>query len=635
MKKHKIISLISIIAIMCITLGFSAFANDSETTNTANNSEAVVLNDPTEGRCGENVGWIFDEKAKNLIISGSGDMYSYEFDNQPWKEYEGEIKVVTVSDGVTSIGDFAFYQCEKLESVMIGKDLNQIGEKSLYAPNLATIEINEDNTVFSSENGVFYDKTKTTILACPATLKANDALLDTVETIAPYAFYKNTATTELKIPDTVEEIGLGAFEEASLLNSVTFGKSLRNICDYAFYKCVQLANIELSDNLKTIGQYAFAYCENLKFVLIPNNVKEIKEGIFECCYDLNSIVIGSGITAIPQYTFFGCESLQDVRLGQNIQTIGSSAFAFCSSLKTIVIPDNIYSISEYAFTDCTELTSAVLSQNLKTVGKSAFENCISLKSVNLSKSVSEIAQYAFGYYYNPETNSYSKVPNFVVYGYKNTLSQSYANSNGLTFGYLDEPTDGDWVVNENNQWSYVCDGKPLVSWQDNLKYWQGNWFYFDENGIMKTGWQFINNVWYYMADNGTMCTGKQFIDGCWYYMNENGAMQVGWCFIDDKWYYMNQSGAMQIGWHFINGKWYYMDINGVMQIGWIDLHDGRYYLNEDGSMASGWVRFIDHITLEEYWHYLGTNGLMWKNTTTPDGYLLDENGVWKNNVAVG
>ena len=116
----------------------------------------------------------------------------------------------------------------------------------------------------------------------------------------------------------------------------------------------------------------------------------------------------------------------------------------------------------------------------------------------------------------------------------------------------------------------------------------GNWYYFDDDGIMQTGW----------------VTGIPGFEGKWFYFADNGIMQTN-CFVQDgeNWYYLNDDGTMRTGWLQYEGNWYYFGDDGIMQ-------------------TSRWVQD------EENWYYLNDDGTMLRDAYTPDGYYVDENGIW-------
>jgi len=104
-------------------------------------------------------------------------------------------------------------------------------------------------------------------------------------------------------------------------------------------------------------------------------------------------------------------------------------------------------------------------------------------------------------------------------------------------------------------------------------------YYFDEDGVMLTGWQQIDGKWYYLGDDGASKSGSQSIDGKQYYFGEDGAMLTGWQQINGKWYYILDNGELSTGWKEIDGKWYYFASNGEMKT---DQYIDGYYVGADG-----------------------------------------------------
>ena len=122
-----------------------------------------------------------------------------------------------------------------------------------------------------------------------------------------------------------------------------------------------------------------------------------------------------------------------------------------------------------------------------------------------------------------------------------------------------------------------------------------------------TGWQYINDIWYYFTENAGDKQGAMFCkrwaevpyNGTveWYYFDENGYMVTGWRMVNNKWYYLGNDGKMVTGWKQIGGVWYYMDADGAMATGWRQTAPGQwYYLNANGAMAASTV--INGYTLD-------------------------------------
>ena len=222
-----------------------------------------------------------------------------------------------------------------------------------------------------------------------------------------------------------------------------------------------------------------------------------------------------------------------------------------------------------------------------------------------------------------------------------------------------------WQWLENKWYYYANSGAMKTGWiKDNEK-----WYYLNQDGIMQTGKQEINGTHYYLNTSGAMQTGWQWLDKHWHYYADSGAMKTGWFKDNEKWYYLeSQEGTMLVGLHQVDGKQYYFSASGAMQIGWkwFDNHyryfepngamktgwikdkgiwyylnpeDGimlvglhkvngdHYYFDESGAMQTGWKR------IDGNWYYFQTDGSLLKNATTPDGYKVNEEGIWKQAVA--
>lgn len=111
--------------------------------------------------------------------------------------------------------------------------------------------------------------------------------------------------------------------------------------------------------------------------------------------------------------------------------------------------------------------------------------------------------------------------------------------------------------------------------------------------------------------------------GWWLEKTDKSYPKNQWAKINNTLYRFNEAGYMVEGWFVLNGKWYYLNpSSGAMATGWVNIQNKWYYLNNDGSMAVGWIKLADK------WYYLNADGKMAANAMTPDGYKVDEDGVW-------
>lgn len=174
---------------------------------------------------------------------------------------------VTIPNSITNIGNSAFLACSALTLITIGSGVTSIGDEVfLECVNLTNIEVSTDNTNYSSENGVLFDKNKTALIQYPAGKKG-----------------------AYNIPDGVKSVGNGAFRDCAGLTSITIPSSVTSIGNSAFSACGKLTSITI-DNVKSIGGYAFKNCSKLTSITIGSSVTSIGDGAFSECNELTKII---------------------------------------------------------------------------------------------------------------------------------------------------------------------------------------------------------------------------------------------------------------------------------------------------------------------------------------------------------
>ena len=199
---------------------------------------------------------------------------------------------------------------------------------------------------------------------------------------------------------------------------------------------------------------------------------------------------------------------------------------------------------------------------------------------------------------------------------------------GESWYYLDPETGimavGLQEINGKNYF-FKSSGIMQVGWQ-----WvNDSWHYYATSGAMQTGWLKDGDTWYYLdAKEGTMLIGLHAVNGEQYYFSTSGAMQTGWKWFDGQYRYFQASGAMKTGWIKDQGKWYYLEKeSGTMLVGLHKVNGQTYYFGPNGAMQTGWKQ------LDGNWYYFQADGSLLKNATTPDGYKVNEEGIWKQAVA--
>lgn len=177
------------------------------------------------------------------------------------------------------------------------------------------------------------------------------------------------------------------------------------------------------------------------------------------------------------------------------------------------------------------------------------------------------------------------------------------------------------MIIENNQYYFDDAGVMQTGWHTI----EGDVYYFGDDGIMQTGWLDVSENKYYLNSSGAMQTGWQSINGEKYYFGGKGTMQTGWQTVDGNTYYFGDDGIVQTGFQMIGAKQYYLDNNGVLQLGWLTVNGNNYYCSEskDGALATGkWT-----INGENY--YFDNNGIMVTGTaeiSKNNVYYFDDKG---------
>lgn len=139
-------------------------------------------------------------------------------------------------------------------------------------------------------------------------------------------------------------------------------------------------------------------------------------------------------------------------------------------------------------------------------------------------------------------------------GSSGAIDRSYFIKNGVVYRAdgVDVPVQASGFVTISGQTFYANASGALVrGWLfENAR---SHWYFFDDQGVMKTGWVFDSGYWYYLNPEGSMAVGWKFVTNAWYYLNSDGSMAKGWLHLGSKWYWLDSSGAMATGMRVIDG----------------------------------------------------------------------------------
>ena len=297
------------------------------------------------GTCGYNLTWKLAEEG-GLMIEGTGEMYDYSSENQPWYAYKELIQTVTLSEGVTNIGDYAFYDCDNLTAVNIPEGVTKIGNSAFYScDNLTTVNI--PNSVTNIGNSAFYSCDNLTTVNIPRN----------VTSIGDYAFEDSSVSGDLTISYKCKYIGKRAFYGTRVTNldfpmivSTSENEVLLTISDFAFGDCESLESVNLHIPAYHIGKNPFIRCDNLV------NIDGESYGVFTNDEQTQGNVIIDG--CLYRFTdnnleLICCPAGKDSYTSPNsskyvLRSLGDQAFDGCTKITFLDIPNTVKKIGDYS-----------------------------------------------------------------------------------------------------------------------------------------------------------------------------------------------------------------------------------------------------------------------------------------------
>lgn len=255
------------------------------------------------GDCGDydsEVSWALYPDGE-LRITGSGRMDYMGREDSPWYPHRREITSLVVENGVTSIGDSAFYGLEKLETAELADSVTEIGGSAFSGcSSLADVELSDSLTVLPDR-----------------------------------LFSSCTSLTSVQIPDRVTQMGSDMFRGCTALTSVVLPDGLAALPIRLFSECDSLVSVDIPDSVTEIGGSAFSGCYSLASVNLPDGLAILPDMLFSSCYSLTSIDIPDSVAEIGDSTFYGCEGLTSITLPASVESVGTWAFEYCDNLTSV------------------------------------------------------------------------------------------------------------------------------------------------------------------------------------------------------------------------------------------------------------------------------------------------------------
>ena len=483
-----------------LTLGIGAAWTALEI-HSESKSKIVTLNDYlfyTVNGTNYLVGYIGKDTDLTLPESYNGEIYEipdYAFWNYS-QTYGLDITSITIPGKIPTIGNYAFYQNEKLRAVNMTGEVNEIGNSAFaFCYDLISVRMpdglrsyNMDmftrcNRLVELRNGNEYmaqlgNNIKIMHNGESLIVKQNDFYFITIDQtsylvayygndknitlpesynggsyeILNYAFYKNSTIESVTMPNGVSALGRYAFSECSSLTEINLPNVITSIPDYCFNKCHSLENVNIPEATTEIGTYAFYECYKIYKIALPENLTAIGKCAFQNCYKLTEIINNSShLTILPHGNSshgYISQFAKIVHTGNSI-IVNQNGYLFLTTEENehfligyvgeqtdLFFPEGYngesYSIIDYAFYENKTITSVVIPSNVSIVGKNAFALCTALRSAVINSET--VGERAF---YNTCIESVTIGSNVMIMG-----AEIFAWCEELTSVYIADGIDG-------------------------------------------------------------------------------------------------------------------------------------------------------------------------------------------------
>ena len=307
------------------------------------------------GACGDSASWMFNADTGVLTISGTGATYDYSTPTSsnpvPWVEYISGITSIVIDEGITTVGNWSFYNHTAATSITIPTTMRLFGSGSLNST--------------SALKSVYYNGTL-------------EQWLQTASfTNSPFYFgegslYLNgTLLTDVVIPESITNIPDYAFQNCGSITSVTFHPAVTYIGSASF-ACPNLASAIFPEGITTLGYRAFNGTTSLTGIEIPSTVTDLANAFYNCKW-LTSFTVPETVTRLGEYAFYGCTGLTGAfTIPDTVTELGANVFYNCEYLTSINLPTHITIIPDYAFYSCSRITSFPYHSGVTKIGRSAF-----------------------------------------------------------------------------------------------------------------------------------------------------------------------------------------------------------------------------------------------------------------------
>ena len=389
-------------------------------------------------------GFYVDEENQNyfdeagVLYDKNGVLVAYPLGNTADTYY--------ISDRVTLIPHHLFYQFKYI----------------------AKIVADENNPLYTSIDGVLYNKDVTEIIWYPQKKVGDYTAFDTIEKVGENAFYK-VDMGKLEFPKDVE-FKQNCFYQAGIkeLVAVNFTKALPDL--WGMYHCnlenltklvltnqtsdiperfvanFILKEIEINGNFTHVGDFAFYLVTGCDEIILPDTVECLGKAAFRGSF-FKRFYLGDSLKRIEDECFYHLLYCEGIELPETVEYIGHSAFAhsdikwinlganityigggafYCCPLKKVVISENLLGMADKIFYKCEYLETIIIGGSVKEIESKSFAECPSLQTVVIPDGVEEISDDAFE----------NSTDNLTIYCNEESYAESYAKENNIQYTTL-------------------------------------------------------------------------------------------------------------------------------------------------------------------------------------------------------
>ena len=362
----------------------------------------------------------------------------YAIDERAFSGCRG-LRELTLPEDLSFIGTCAFESCMGLTTVTLPAHVVTLGGSVFfYCQNMTEINVDEDNQCFCSDDGVLFNKAKTTLIEFPCAKSGDYIAPESVERIGVRAFQSCENVTSVALPASVNYIGDTAFCSCYSLETVNIPDGVKKIDHNTFYLCKALTSVTVPASVTSIGQYAFDGCNQMESATILNPECTIFRSRYTLGSVKNTTIYGYydstaedyaeeyGFTFVPldeptntvsgecgenvtwvldldtgalritgtgpmdnwtdytapwsQYRYM----ITSVTIKKGVTTVGNQAFYECYELKKVSIPEGVTSIGFCSLYGCPKLTSVKIPASVEEIGVNAFYWSTGLEEITVA-----------------------------------------------------------------------------------------------------------------------------------------------------------------------------------------------------------------------------------------------------------